>query len=75
MLRGDFDSIGKNSVIFPPFHSGNASRVSIGDDCSVFNNSWIECVPAYGSATYDPKVEIVITRISAFARILSLAAI
>ena len=58
LLRSDFSSIGKNSIVYPPFHSGNASNISIGDNCTIFNNGWIECVPAYGSATYDPKIEI-----------------
>ncbi len=58
LLRGDFGSIGKNSLIYPPFHSGNARNVFIGEGCSIFGDGWIECVPQYGSAKYDPRIDI-----------------
>ncbi|MCK5820371.1 MAG: acyltransferase [Bacteroidales bacterium] len=53
LLKKDLGSIGKNSVIYPPFHSGNISEVNIGSDCSINAGSWIECIKKYGDVEYD----------------------
>ena len=57
-LRSDFGAIGKLSCIHPPFHNNNAKQIYIGDNCCIYNYGWIDCVPAYGPVTYDPKVDI-----------------
>ena len=50
--------IGKNSKIFPPFHSNNMSKVYIGENVCVLSNGWIDVIESYGSITYKPRIEI-----------------
>jgi acetyltransferase-like isoleucine patch superfamily enzyme len=57
-VKTDFGSIGKNSRICPPFHSGNVKNIYIGNDSSVMAGGWLECVPEYRGIKYDPRIDV-----------------
>lgn len=58
LLRGSAGAIGKNSLIAPPFFSGNIKQMTIGDNCRIHGNSWVQCIDEYFGQTFSPKLEI-----------------
>lgn len=58
LLRGDAAHIRKNSVIYPPFHSGGIKALYIGDNISIHDGGWIETIPQYGSNKFDSELRI-----------------
>ena len=58
MIRKDLASMGKNTLLYPPFHSNNLSQLHIGDNCQVHAGSWIDCVRAHGGVKHDALIEI-----------------
>ena len=53
LIRRDFGHIGAQSLILPPFHSNDVSRVYIGAHCCINENSWIDCVKGYAGRTFN----------------------
>ena len=58
LLRSSAASIGKGSIIYPPFHSNNLKQMFMGENCSVHPYGWIDCVSEYAGKKFSPKLEI-----------------
>lgn len=58
LVRSDFGSVGRGSVIHPPFHSNNPSQVYVGDNCQIWSWGWIDCVSEYFGQKFDPRIDI-----------------
>lgn len=58
LLRGDAAHIGKGSIIYPPFHSGNIKTLYIGDNVKVQAGGWITTIPQYGQDKFNPELKI-----------------
>ena len=57
LVRRDFGSLGRLSLISPPFRSDNPMNVFIGN-VRINAGSWLDTIPAYGSVEYKPRLEI-----------------
>lgn len=58
LLRGDAAYIGKGSIIYPPFHSGNIKTLYIGYNVKVQAGGWITTIPQYGQDKFNPELKI-----------------
>jgi len=58
LARGDFGSIGRGSVIYPPFHSNNPGDVYVGRDCMICAGGWLDTFAAPGHSLEDARIEI-----------------
>jgi len=58
MLRGDFGSIGKGSWIVYPCLSFNPKGIYIGENVSVFENCWLDCIKEYARVKFNAMLEI-----------------
>ena len=58
LLRGDAAHIGKNSVVHPPFHSGNIKNLYIGDNVGINAGGWIQTIAEYRSSKLNPELKI-----------------
>ena len=58
LLKSDAGGIGKNTIIQPPFHSNNISKLYLEDDIFIAAGGWIETIPAYGEQKFEPKLTI-----------------
>ena len=58
LIRRDFGAIGKGTLIFPPFHSQDVSRIYLGEGCMIAAYSWLQSVRQYRSVQYSPRLEI-----------------
>ena len=58
LLRGDAAHVGKNSLVYPPFHSWNIQNVHIGDSVNIFGGGWVQTVPEYLKDKFEPELEI-----------------
>jgi acetyltransferase-like isoleucine patch superfamily enzyme len=58
LLRGDAGSIGKNSLVHPPFHSGGIKTLYIDEKVSIHAGGWIETIPQYASSKFEPELKI-----------------
>jgi len=57
-VKGDFGSIGKDSVIVTPFLSFNPKGIYLGENVSVFGNCWFDCIGEYAGKKFEPRLEI-----------------
>lgn len=72
LIRSSAGSIGKGSIINPPFRSGNIEQLFLGENCFVNPYSWIQCIRSYAGIEHEPKIEIGDgTYIGSFAHIIA----
>ena len=58
ILRADFGDIGKGTIIYPPFHSNNASGVYMGANCQMHPGGWIDTINEYSGVKHTGRIEI-----------------
>jgi len=59
LLRGEAAHIGKNSVVYPPFHSSGGIRtLYIGDNICIHAGGWIDTATEYGKEKFDSELKI-----------------
>jgi acetyltransferase-like isoleucine patch superfamily enzyme len=58
LVLSDFGSIGKGTLIYPPFHSNNASEVYLGANCQVHAGGWIDTIREYYDARHEGRIDI-----------------
>jgi acetyltransferase-like isoleucine patch superfamily enzyme len=58
LIRPDFGSIGKDTIIHTPFHSNYAKEIYIGDNCVMFGSGWLDTIPEYAGVKFSPRLEI-----------------
>jgi len=58
ILRADFGDIGKGALIYPPFHSNNASEVYLGANCQIHPGGWIDTISEYSGVKHTGRIEI-----------------
>lgn len=58
LLKKDFGSMGKASLIIPPYHSYDSSEIYVGCNCSISSGTWLDVVKEYGGVKYNPRIDI-----------------
>ena len=58
LIKPDFGNIGKNSLIYPPFHSNNVSDIYLGANCQIHAGGWIDTVREYFGVKHDGRIDI-----------------
>jgi len=58
LIRRDFASFGRNSILYPPFYSSNVTGVRVGEDCVISAGSWIYSIKEYAGTTHDGHIHI-----------------
>ncbi len=58
LLRSDFGSIGKGSLIVSPFLSFNPKGIYLGENIGIFENCWLDCIKEYAGKQFQPRLEI-----------------
>jgi len=58
LLRGSAGSIGKNTLICPPFQSFNIREMHIGENTRISEHSWVQCIDTYAGETFSPRLDI-----------------
>ena len=58
LLRSSAGSIGKGTLICPPFQSFNIKQMHIGANSRISESCWIQCIDAYAGEKFDPELNI-----------------
>lgn len=58
LLRSSAGSIGKNTLISPPFQSFNIKEMHIGDNTRISEYCWIQCIDSYQGKNFSPRLDI-----------------
>lgn len=58
LIKGDFGAIGKDTLIYPPFHSNNASQIYIGNKCMIYTGGWMDTWTEHFGKKYNPRIDI-----------------
>ncbi len=58
LLRSSAGSIGKNTLICPPFQSFNIKEMHVGNNTRISEHCWIECISRYADKMFSPYLEI-----------------
>lgn len=58
MVKSDFGSVGKGSLIVCPFLSFNPKGIYLGENVSIFANCWLDGIKEYAGKKYQPRLEI-----------------
>lgn len=58
LLRSSTGSIGKNSLICPPFQSFNIKEMQVGNNTCISEHCWIQCIDSYQGKNFSPNLNI-----------------
>jgi len=58
LLRKNVGSIGRDSLIYPPFHSWNIKTLHIGKNVRIYPGGWIETINEYLQDKFHPELRI-----------------
>lgn len=58
MVKSDFGSIGKGSIIVCPFLSYNSGEIHIGENVNIYAGCWLDCIKNYEGKEHNSKLEI-----------------
>lgn len=58
LLRSSAGSLGKNTLICPPFQSFNIKQMHVGNNTFISEYCWIQCMDAYAGETFSSRLDI-----------------